>query len=171
MKMTVAQALVEIICKEGIKTAFGIPGAAINPVYKYLEHAPIQHFTMRHEEACVHAADGYQRASHEIALAICSAGPGATNFVTPVYGFYRFHACTVRGGAGQSGPAQAGTFPVRGYAGHRQDRDQEGLEPEGSVPAARYHAGSVLLVHSSYGYDDSWEWDNEHRDASILHLQ
>ena len=36
MKMTVAQALVEIICKEGITTAFGIPGAAINPVYKYL---------------------------------------------------------------------------------------------------------------------------------------
>ncbi|MBO4837363.1 MAG: glyoxylate carboligase, partial [Clostridia bacterium] len=85
MKMTVAQALVEIVCKEGIKTAFGIPGAAINPVYKYLEHAPIQHFTMRHEEACVHAADGYQRASHEIALAICSAGPGATNFVTGLY--------------------------------------------------------------------------------------
>ena len=85
MKMTVAQALVEIICKEGITTAFGIPGAAINPVYKYLEHAPIQHFTMRHEEACVHAADGYQRAKHEIALAICSAGPGATNFVTGLY--------------------------------------------------------------------------------------
>ena len=85
MKMTVAQALVEIITKEGITTAFGIPGAAINPVYKYLEHAPIQHFTMRHEEACVHAADGYQRAKHEIALAICSAGPGATNFVTGLY--------------------------------------------------------------------------------------
>ena len=62
MKMTAAQALVEIMCKEGIKTAFGIPGAAINPVYKYMEHAPIEHYTMRHEEACVHAADGYQRA-------------------------------------------------------------------------------------------------------------
>ncbi len=88
MKMTLAQALVEIMCKEGIHTAFGIPGAAINPVYKYLEHAPIQHFTMRHEEACVHAADGYQRSSHEIALAICSAGPGATNFVTGLYTAY-----------------------------------------------------------------------------------
>lgn len=85
MKMTVAQAIVEIMCKEGIHKAFGIPGAAINPVYKYLEHAPIEHFTMRHEEACVHAADGYQRAKREIALAICSAGPGATNFVTGLY--------------------------------------------------------------------------------------
>lgn len=44
--------------KEGITTAFGIPGAAINPVYQYLKDAPIDHYTMRHEEACVHAADG-----------------------------------------------------------------------------------------------------------------
>ena len=85
MKMTAAQAVVEILAKEGIKTAFGIPGAGINPVYKYLENAPIEHYTMRHEEACVHAADGYFRAKHEIALAICTAGPGATNFVTGLY--------------------------------------------------------------------------------------
>lgn len=85
MKMKTAQAMVEIMVKEGIKTAFGIPGAAINPVYQFMENAPIEHFTMRHEEACVHAADGYQRAKHEIALAICSAGPGATNFVTGLY--------------------------------------------------------------------------------------
>ena len=88
MKMTAAQAMVEILVKEGIKTAFGIPGAAINPVYKYLEKTDIQHFTMRHEEAAVHAADGYQRAKHEPALAICSAGPGATNFVTGLYTAY-----------------------------------------------------------------------------------
>ena len=85
MKKTVAEAIVEIMYKEGIRTAFGIPGAAINPVYKYLEKVDIAHYTMRHEEACVHAADGYQRAKKEIALAICSAGPGATNFVTGLY--------------------------------------------------------------------------------------
>ena len=59
MKQTVAEAIVKIMVKEGVKTAFGIPGAAINPVYKHLEPAPIEHFTMRHEEACLHAADGY----------------------------------------------------------------------------------------------------------------
>lgn len=85
MRITVAEALVQIMSKEGINTAFGIPGAAINPVYKYLQNAPIAHYVMRHEEACVHAADGYFRANHEIALAICSAGPGATNFVTGLY--------------------------------------------------------------------------------------
>ena len=88
MKMKAAEAMVQIMVKEGITTAFGIPGAAINPVYKYMEGAPIEHFTMRHEEACVHAADGYQRAKKEIALAICSAGPGATNFVTGLYTAY-----------------------------------------------------------------------------------
>ena len=85
MKMKAAQAMVQILEKEGIHAAFGIPGAAINPVYEFLKDAPIEHYTMRHEEACVHAADGYQRACHKPALAICSAGPGATNFVTGLY--------------------------------------------------------------------------------------
>ncbi len=83
--MKVAEALVQILVKEGITDAFGIPGAGINPVYQYLEKAPIDHYCMRHEEACTHAADGYYRASHKIALAICTSGPGATNFVTGVY--------------------------------------------------------------------------------------
>lgn len=83
--MKAAEALVQIIEKEGVRTAFGIPGAGINPVYKYLKDAPIAHYCMRHEEACTHAADAYYRASHEIALAICTSGPGATNFVTGLY--------------------------------------------------------------------------------------
>lgn len=85
MRVTAAEAAVQIMAKEGITDAFGIPGAGINPVYKYLEHAPIEHYGMRHEEACMHAADAYYRASHKIALAICTAGPGATNFVTGLY--------------------------------------------------------------------------------------
>ncbi|MDD3409299.1 MAG: thiamine pyrophosphate-binding protein [Eubacteriales bacterium] len=83
--MKVAQALVQILEKEGVTDAFGIPGAGINAVYQYMDGAPIHHYCMRHEEACVHAASGYYRASHKIALAICTAGPGATNFVTGMY--------------------------------------------------------------------------------------
>ena len=86
MKMTVAQAIVEIMCKEGIHTAFGIPGSSHQSGIQVHGECPhTSNFTMRHEEACVHAADGYQRAKNEIALAICSAGPGATNFVTGLY--------------------------------------------------------------------------------------
>lgn len=85
MRIKAAEAVVQIMVKEGITDAFGIPGAGINPVYKYLKNAPIDHYGMRHEEACTHAADAYFRASHKIALAICTAGPGATNFVTGLY--------------------------------------------------------------------------------------
>lgn len=83
--MKVAEAIVRILSYEGIRDVFGIPGAGINPVYQYLESAPMNHYCMRHEEACAHAADGYYRASHQIALAICTAGPGATNLVTGLY--------------------------------------------------------------------------------------
>lgn len=86
--MKVAQAIVEILKKEGITDAFGIPGAAINPVYKHLQDSGISHYLMRHEEACTHAADGYYRAKHKIALAICTSGPAATNFVTGLYTAY-----------------------------------------------------------------------------------
>ena len=83
--MQVAEALVRILEKEGITDAFGIPGAGINGVYKYLADSPIKHHIMRHEEAVVHAADGYFRSSGKMALAICTSGPGATNFVTGLY--------------------------------------------------------------------------------------
>lgn len=84
--MKVAEAIVKILESEGITDAFGIPGAGINPVYKHLgESKQIRHYTMRHEEAAVHAADGYFRASGRMALALCTSGPGATNFVTGIY--------------------------------------------------------------------------------------
>ncbi|MDR2095654.1 MAG: glyoxylate carboligase [Treponema sp.] len=83
--MVAADVVVKILVKEGITDAFGIPGAGINAVYKYLNEAPIKHYLMRHEEAAVHAADAYYRASGKPALAICTSGPGATNFVTGLY--------------------------------------------------------------------------------------
>lgn len=83
--MKVAEIVVKILEKEGITNAFGIPGAGINPVYKYLGLSDIKHFCVRHEEAAVHAADGYYRACGKMALSICTSGPGATNFVTGIY--------------------------------------------------------------------------------------
>lgn len=84
--MQVAEVVVKILENEGIRAAFGIPGAAINPVYEYLGASKqIKHYLARHEEGAVHAADGYFRASGKMALAICTSGPGATNFVTGLY--------------------------------------------------------------------------------------
>jgi tartronate-semialdehyde synthase len=83
--MQVSEVIVKILEKEGITDAFGIPGAGINALYKYLEEAKIKHYLMRHEEAAVHAADGYYRATGKLAVALCTSGPGATNFVTGMY--------------------------------------------------------------------------------------
>lgn len=83
--MKVAEIVIKILEKEGITDAFGIPGAGINPVYKYLGLSGIKHYCTRHEEAAVHAADGYYRACGKMAAALCTSGPGATNFVTGIY--------------------------------------------------------------------------------------
>lgn len=84
--MKVAEVVVKILEEEGITDAFGIPGAGINPVYQFLgQSSQVKHYTVRHEEAAVHAADAYFRSSGRMALAICTSGPGATNFVTGLY--------------------------------------------------------------------------------------
>jgi len=90
--MKVAEIVVKILEDEGIRVAFGIPGAAINPVYGFLKNSKITHYIARHEEGAVHAADGYYRASGRLAMAICTSGPGATNFVT---GMYTAHADSI----------------------------------------------------------------------------
>jgi len=84
--MKVSEAVVKILEYEGITDAFGIPGAGIAPVYKSLGvSTQITHYLMRHEAAAVHAADAYYRASGKMAVALCTSGPGATNFVTGIY--------------------------------------------------------------------------------------
>ncbi|MDR0852661.1 MAG: glyoxylate carboligase [Clostridiales Family XIII bacterium] len=83
--MNVSEAIVRVLEIEGIDTAYGIPGAGINGFYKYIGDSKIKHFCHRHEEACVHAAGAHFRASGKIAVALCTSGPGATNFVTGIY--------------------------------------------------------------------------------------
>ena len=86
MKMKASEAIVRILEMEGITDAFGIPGAGINGLYKHMaETKKIKHYCHRHEECCVHAAGGYYRASGRIAVALCTSGPGATNFTTGLY--------------------------------------------------------------------------------------
>lgn len=85
--MKLAEAILSVLIREGVTDAFGIPGAGINGLYGALHklEGEIRHITMRHEECCVHAASGYYRASGKMALALCTSGPGATNFVTGLY--------------------------------------------------------------------------------------
>jgi tartronate-semialdehyde synthase len=86
MKMTAMQAAVSVLESEGVDVAFGIPGAAILPLYQAMRGSRIRHVLMRHEEGGTHAAEGYTRAvSGNIGVCIGTSGPAGTNMVTGLY--------------------------------------------------------------------------------------
>ena len=83
MKMKGAQMVCEALIAEGVKTVFGYPGGAIMNVYDEIyKQDGFEHILNRHEQASVHAADGYARASGEVGVAMVTSGPGFTNAVT-----------------------------------------------------------------------------------------
>jgi len=85
-KMPVMEAVVKILESEGVEYVFGIPGAAILPLYKALSKSQkIKHLTVRHEEGGTHAADGWARATGKVGIAIGTSGPAGTNMVTGLY--------------------------------------------------------------------------------------
>ena len=83
-KIRLADALVKILEKEGIKYIFGHPGEQILPVYQSLRTSSIKHVLMRHEQGAAHAADGYARASLQPGVCVASGGPGALNMAMGV---------------------------------------------------------------------------------------
>lgn len=84
MRLNGAQILWECLLREGVDTVFGITGGAVLPIYHELPNYPIHHITMRHEQACAHAADGYARATGKVGVCLATSGPGATNLVTGI---------------------------------------------------------------------------------------
>src|SRR4030042_5984918 len=84
MKKTGCQIIVECLKKEGVDTLFNYPGGAVLPLFDELQNAPFQQFLVRHEQAAVHAADGYARATGKVGVAVVTSGPGATNAVTGI---------------------------------------------------------------------------------------
>ena len=84
MEMTGSQILLECLRQEGVDTIFGFPGGAVINIYNDLFDAPINHILTRHEQAAVHAADGYARATGRVGVVLATSGPGATNTVTGI---------------------------------------------------------------------------------------
>ena len=86
-KMTAAQAAVLVMEKEGVTQAFGVPGAAINPLYSALrQHGGIGHILARHVEGASHMAEGYTRAvAGNIGVCIGTSGPAGTDMITGLY--------------------------------------------------------------------------------------
>ena len=79
-----SEALIRSLLTEGVDTMFGYPGGAIMPVFDALyDHRDnIKHVLVRHEQAAVHAAQGYARVSQKVGVALVTSGPGATNAIT-----------------------------------------------------------------------------------------
>ena len=86
-KMTAAEAAVHVLQKEGISVAFGVPGAAINPLYAALKkNGGIKHILGRHVEGASHMAEGYTRAAAgNIGVCIGTSGPAGTDMITGLY--------------------------------------------------------------------------------------
>jgi acetolactate synthase-1/2/3 large subunit len=84
MKKTGAQVVIEALKKEGVDILFNYPGGAVLPLFDELYHAPFHQVLVRHEQAAVHAADGYARATGKVGVALVTSGPGATNTVTGI---------------------------------------------------------------------------------------
>jgi len=84
MVLTGAQILMECLKREGVDLIFGFPGGAVIDIYDELPKHPIRHILVRHEQAAVHAADGFARASGKVGVCLVTSGPGATNTVTGI---------------------------------------------------------------------------------------
>lgn len=84
--MNVMDAVVKVMEDEGVEVAFGVPGAAILPLYKAMSTSgQIKHYSVRHEEGGTHAADGYTRVTGKVGINIGTSGPAGTNMITGLY--------------------------------------------------------------------------------------
>jgi acetolactate synthase-1/2/3 large subunit len=83
-KLKGAQILIECLKREGVTTAFGIPGGANLPTFDALYKSDIKVVLTVHEQGAAHMADGYARASGKVGVCLATSGPGATNLVTGI---------------------------------------------------------------------------------------
>jgi acetolactate synthase-1/2/3 large subunit len=83
MQISGAQMVIEAFIAEGVDTVFGYPGGAIMNVYDEIyKQDGFKHILNRHEQASIHAAEGYAKASGKVGVAMITSGPGFTNAVT-----------------------------------------------------------------------------------------
>jgi acetolactate synthase I/II/III large subunit len=80
-----AEMVVRALEDEGIEHIFGYPGGSVLDIYDALfENSKIEHILVRHEQAAVHMADGYARATGKVGAVLVTSGPGATNCITGI---------------------------------------------------------------------------------------
>ncbi len=84
MLPTAAEVLVDILYREEVEYAFGIPGGVAIPIYDALLDSPIKLILTRHEQGATHMADGFARSSGKPGVVLVTSGPGATNTITGI---------------------------------------------------------------------------------------
>jgi acetolactate synthase-1/2/3 large subunit len=85
MELTGAEIAIRCLQEEGVEYVFGYPGGAVLFIYDALfNQDKIKHVLVRHEQAAVHAADGYSRSTDKVGVALVTSGPGVTNAVTGI---------------------------------------------------------------------------------------
>jgi len=84
-EMIGAEMLVRALHKEGVEFVWGYPGGSVLFIYdEIFKQDKFEHILVRHEQAAVHAADGYARATGKVGVALVTSGPGVTNAVTGI---------------------------------------------------------------------------------------
>ena len=84
-EMIGAEMLVHAFHKEGVEFVWGYPGGSVTFIYdEIFKQDKFEHILVRHEQAAVHAADGYARATGKVGVALVTSGPGVTNAVTGI---------------------------------------------------------------------------------------
>ncbi|MBE9525849.1 MAG: acetolactate synthase 3 large subunit, partial [Proteobacteria bacterium] len=85
MELSGSEIIAQFLKDEGVEYLFGYPGGAVLHIYDALFQADtVKHILTRHEQAAVHAADGYSRSSGKTGVALVTSGPGMTNAVTGI---------------------------------------------------------------------------------------
>src|SRR5512135_1591583 len=85
MELTGAEITIRCLQEEGVEYVFGYPGGAVLFIYDELfKQERVKHVLVRHEQAAVHAADGYARSTDKVGVALVTSGPGVTNAVTGI---------------------------------------------------------------------------------------
>src|SRR5208282_5351922 len=78
-----SQIILRALVDQGVEVIFGYPGGAVLPLYdEIFKQNRLRHILVRHEQAAVHAAEGYARSTGKVGAVLVTSGPGATNAVT-----------------------------------------------------------------------------------------
>ena len=149
MQLNGARILIECLIREGVNIIFGYPGGSVLDIYDELPQygEQLRHVLVRHEQAAVHAADGYARATGKVGVCMATSGPGATNTVTGIATAY----CDSIPMVIFTGQVPTGLIGIchmmRGAVGLGEDRNRK----QSHLPARTHDAqGNLTSVGNQY---------------------